>query len=112
MKKDTTFLTIDLDCTDRGKQQWPPSPIPILLLSIPMATYPLWVLILTKYRDESPPLPKFFMIPLNLAAAWVLDILPNIVIQIFFWYIIVCLMYLGFWHLGILKGNEMHQSYH
>jgi hypothetical protein len=100
MSKDTASLVIDIDSPYKLGQRWPPSPILILLLSIPMASYPLWVVILTKYRDECPPLPTFLVIPLNVAASWVLDLLPNLVLQTFFWYIIVSLVFVGLWHLG------------
>jgi hypothetical protein len=93
---------ITLDDPQKLKRNWPPSHVPLLMVSVPIFLYPVCVAMAAKYRPEFDNLPEPLAIVLDGGATWILDQVPKITARIFVLHMAACLFYVGCLHLGVI----------
>ena len=101
-KEDKVFR-ISLDDPKKLKRNWPPSHVPLLMVSVPLFLYPVCVAVVAKYRPEFDNLPEPLAIVLDGGATWVLDQVPRVTARIFVLHMAACLFYVGCLHLGVIN---------
>jgi hypothetical protein len=82
---------ISLDDPQKLKRNWPPSHVPILMVSLPLLLYPICVAVIAKYRPEFDKLPKPLAMVIDGGATWILDQVPKITARIFVLHMAACL---------------------
>lgn len=101
-EKDKVFR-ISLDDPKKLKRNWPPSHVPLLIVSVPLLIYPVCVAIVAKHRLEFDKLHEPLAIVMDGFATWILDQVPKITARIFVLHMAASLFYVGCLHLGVIQ---------
>mmetsp|Transcript_400 Transcript_400/g.575 ORF Transcript_400/g.575 Transcript_400/m.575 type:complete len:122 (-) Transcript_400:2134-2499(-) len=106
LREDQVFK-ITLSDPNKLKRKWPPSPQFLLLMSLPLLLYPVWVILFSSYRQERYRLlftdESLSTIILDAIATWVLEQVPVVAAKLFTLHVAACLAYVGLWKMGVVK---------
>jgi hypothetical protein len=100
---DEAMFTITLTDSNAMKQKWPPSPLPLLTIAIILLSYPLWILLLTKYREhreEKESLESHcdhLYLVMDRVASLMLDQSPKLATSLLTLHVGICCAYIALW---------------
>jgi hypothetical protein len=103
LREDQVFK-MTLTDPQKMKRKWPPSPLFLLLVAVPLLLYPVGVLVCFKYREERDEESSTTVTLLgDTLTMWILEQVPVVTAKIFTLHVAACLVYVGLWQLGFVK---------
>jgi hypothetical protein len=103
LREDQVFKMILTD-PERMQRKWPPSPLFLLFVSVPLLLYPVGVLVCLKYREEIDPDSSTTMTLLgDTLVMWILEQVPIVAAKLFTLHVAACLLFVGLWQMGVVK---------